>query len=148
GTLAFVAMNYVGPRGWRLPPIYRYSLYFLTFVTLALGGTLAANLVFVAIGWAAPEEFWREVRFGGGIALAVTLLMGTLVTIIGVLSARLRRATIELQARQLEEERARKLATEARLSSLEARIHPHFLFNTLNSISALIREDPASAERT
>src|SRR5215471_716777 len=50
GTLAFVVMNYVGPRGWRLPPIYRYPLYFLTFVTLAVGGTLAANLVFVAIG--------------------------------------------------------------------------------------------------
>jgi two-component system, LytTR family, sensor histidine kinase AlgZ len=37
---------------------------------------------------------------------------------------------------------------QARLSSLESRIHPHFLFNTLNSISALIREDPARAERT
>ena len=36
---------------------------------------------------------------------------------------------------------------QARLSSLESRIHPHFLFNTLNSISALIREDPARAER-
>lgn len=41
----------------------------------------------------------------------------------------------------LEEERAR-------FSSLESRIHPHFLFNTLNSISALIREDPRKAERT
>jgi len=37
---------------------------------------------------------------------------------------------------------------QARLSSLESPIHPHFLFNTLNSISALIREDPARAERT
>ena len=49
---------------------------------------------------------------------------------------------------QLAEERHRKLASEARMSSLESRIHPHFLFNTLNSISALIREDPAQAERT
>jgi LytS/YehU family sensor histidine kinase len=40
------------------------------------------------------------------------------------------------------------LITQARLSSLESRIHPHFLFNTLNSISALIREDPRKAERT
>jgi LytS/YehU family sensor histidine kinase len=29
----------------------------------------------------------------------------------------------------------------------ESRIHPHFLFNTLNSISSLIPEDPARAER-
>ena len=32
-------------------------------------------------------------------------------------------------------------------ASLESRVHPHFLFNTLNSISALVREDPAEAER-
>lgn len=36
---------------------------------------------------------------------------------------------------------------QARLSSLESRLHPHFLFNTLNSIMALIPEDPAAAER-
>ncbi|HYR43514.1 MAG TPA: histidine kinase, partial [Terriglobia bacterium] len=38
-------------------------------------------------------------------------------------------------------------ATQARLSSLESRLQPHFLFNTLNSISALIPENPAAAER-
>jgi LytS/YehU family sensor histidine kinase len=36
---------------------------------------------------------------------------------------------------------------QARLASLESRLRPHFLFNTLNSIVALIPEDPASAER-
>ncbi len=37
---------------------------------------------------------------------------------------------------------------EARLSSLESSIHPHFLFNTLNSIAALIPSDPHRAEDT
>ncbi len=37
-------------------------------------------------------------------------------------------------------------ATAARLSELQARIRPHFLFNTLNSAIALVREDPALAE--
>jgi hypothetical protein len=40
--------------------------------------------------------------------------------------------------------RTRVLATE--LEALQARINPHFLFNTLNSIAALIREDPQRAE--
>jgi two-component system sensor histidine kinase AlgZ len=40
--------------------------------------------------------------------------------------------------------RRQVLATE--LEALQARINPHFLFNTLNSIAALIREDPARAE--
>ena len=37
-------------------------------------------------------------------------------------------------------------ATAARLSELQARIRPHFLFNTLNSAIALVRQDPARAE--
>ncbi len=36
--------------------------------------------------------------------------------------------------------------TTARLAELQARIRPHFLFNTLNSAIALVREDPARAE--
>ena len=37
--------------------------------------------------------------------------------------------------------------TQARLTSLESRLRPHFLFNTLNSIMALIPDDPVAAER-
>ena len=37
-------------------------------------------------------------------------------------------------------------ATAARLTELQARIQPHFLFNTLNTAIALVREDPARAE--
>jgi hypothetical protein len=36
----------------------------------------------------------------------------------------------ELYRKELAEERAKKLMAEARLRSLESRIHPHFLFNT------------------
>jgi two-component system sensor histidine kinase AlgZ len=37
---------------------------------------------------------------------------------------------------------------EARLQALQARIRPHFLFNSLNAVLALIRRDPRRAERT
>ncbi len=37
-------------------------------------------------------------------------------------------------------------ATAAQLSELQARIRPHFLFNTLNSAIALVRAEPARAE--
>ncbi|MBS0509367.1 MAG: histidine kinase [Proteobacteria bacterium] len=37
-------------------------------------------------------------------------------------------------------------ATTARLAELQSRIRPHFLFNTLNSAIALVRDDPARAE--
>ncbi|HEU4525800.1 MAG TPA: histidine kinase [Gemmatimonadales bacterium] len=41
---------------------------------------------------------------------------------------------------------ARQLA-EARLHVLSAQLQPHFLFNTLHAISALVYDDPARAER-
>jgi len=37
--------------------------------------------------------------------------------------------------------------SEARVQALQARIRPHFLFNSLNTIASLIPEDPVSAER-
>jgi len=37
------------------------------------------------------------------------------------------------------------LAREAELRALRAQIHPHFLFNSLNSISALVSTDPTQA---
>jgi len=46
--------------------------------------------------------------------------------------------------------RARSLApafTEARLQALQARIRPHFLFNTINAVLSLIRDEPRRAER-
>lgn len=36
--------------------------------------------------------------------------------------------------------------SEARLQALQSRMRPHFLFNSLNSVLALIRRDPARAE--
>lgn len=54
-----------------------------------------------------------------------------------------------VQARFLEEALAReqsmRLAFDAQLSSLESKIRPHFLFNALNSVLALIPDDPKRA---
>jgi two-component system sensor histidine kinase AlgZ len=37
--------------------------------------------------------------------------------------------------------------SEARLQALQARIRPHFLFNSINAVLSLIRQDPKRAER-
>jgi sensor histidine kinase YesM len=76
----------------------------------------------------------------------VTMIIGVVVTLLGTVSARLEATELSLQTQRLERERAEKLATEAQLASLSSRVQPHFLFNTLNSISGLIREHPSQAE--
>jgi len=49
-----------------------------------------------------------------------------------------------MQARERE---LQELAASAQLAVLRAQIHPHFFFNSLNSIAQLIHVDPAKAER-
>lgn len=49
----------------------------------------------------------------------------------------------QLAAAALEEQR--RLATSMELKALQSQINPHFLFNTLNTISAFIRIDPDKA---
>lgn len=43
---------------------------------------------------------------------------------------------------------ARAEAASAQLAALQARMNPHFLFNALNTVAALVRSDPPAAERT
>jgi LytS/YehU family sensor histidine kinase len=147
-TLAWFVMERLARRLWRSSRWAWIPSLVGTLAILALIGSLAANLIFVAIGWQNPATFWPEFGVGFRIALFMTVLLGVTTTSVEVLRGRLQAANEELRQRQLEDERARQLITQARLSSLESRIHPHFLFNTLNSISALIREDPRKAERT
>lgn len=48
---------------------------------------------------------------------------------------------------QSESRRRQQAELQARLQALQARIRPHFLFNSLNSIASLIEIDPARAEQ-
>ena len=148
GVLAWWVMDRTVPVLWKKPSLVRFPALIAILACMAVVGSLAANLIFLAVGWQKSATFWPEFAFGLRIAVVMTIGLGIGTTFFEVMKDRLNTATEELRARQLQEERARQLIVQARLSSLESRIHPHFLFNTLNSISALIREDPRKAERT
>jgi two-component system, LytTR family, sensor histidine kinase AlgZ len=115
----------------------RRHLLLEVVIILALLGVmtaLSAALVFViergmAFGFIAPQV--RQSRFVLGSVAIVCLVTATLLRY-WWMEARWR-AELEAQA-------------EARVQALQARIRPHFLFNTLNTIAALIRLKPQRAE--
>ena len=145
GGLSF----YFVPRTWvftqAYPPVWRWGVRGMVIAAVTAAGTLLAGGVIALLhpGYDPFPDFWRIYRFS--LIIAATFGFGSAAW--HAMRYRLEAATLALRTRELERERAEKLATEAQLASLESRIHPHFLFNALNSISSLIQEDPARAER-
>jgi two-component system, LytTR family, sensor histidine kinase AlgZ len=145
-----VTLTMQGARGRlaRCSAPVRWPLLVLILVVLSVGGTLLACGVLTAFTLRPGEPYWTCFRHDLSVNLLITLTLGVSMTLYETQRRRLDAVTLALRERELEHERALKMALEARLAALEARLQPHFMFNTLNAISALIEEDPAQAERT
>ncbi|MFZ0594267.1 MAG: histidine kinase [Bryobacteraceae bacterium] len=117
-------------------------------VVFSAVGCLIAEALFMEIGFEAIPHFWQGYLSTLRIAIPLAVVFGLGALAHASLRGRVQLAEERLHEKEVGEERARKLAAEARLRSLESRIHPHFLFNTLNSISSLIPVNPDRAEQT
>jgi two-component system LytT family sensor kinase len=122
----------------------------------ALGAHAISLLVFLTVGgavmgvlesllpWAEPEggllatAGWGVVRYLGPDLLLYLLIVAAVQSAAHAWESRRRAVAAATYARQL---------AEARLHVLSAQLQPHFLFNALHAISALIWEDPARADR-
>lgn len=88
---------------------------------------------------------WRAMPSDVGAAEGALLGVGALFYL---LVATFNYVLTELEQRRTAGEREAVLALaaqQAELSALRAQVHPHFLFNSLNTVSALIGYDPAKA---
>jgi sensor histidine kinase YesM len=128
------------------PPVRRWAAYLSALLAVGSTGPLAASAALVIFGFAGPHSVWTIYQRSVGLALLLVVVIGLLAYWLERLRYQAEATTRALRAQELEREHAEKLAAEARLSSLESRLQPHFLFNTINSILALIREDPPGAE--
>ena len=131
GPLTAWAMPRLAPLIWcRLRFPFNWIALAVAMMGFAMvGGALAIGIL-IAIGYLPPGSFWRWYAGSARVSIAVTLTVGLFITAFEMNRARLAQAN-----------------TQARLASLESRVQPHFLFNTLNSIAALTHDDPAGAER-
>jgi two-component system, LytTR family, sensor histidine kinase AlgZ len=147
GFLANWIIPPIRPRVAHEHPIVQWGVLVLALVVIGSAGCLigtSALTLFLASDW---PGFRFAFAYSYRLCVFITVVFGLSIAAYERLQDRLANAELKLRTEELERERAIKLATEARLASLEARIHPHFLFNTLNSISSLIPADPERAER-
>jgi two-component system, LytTR family, sensor histidine kinase AlgZ len=95
-----------------------------------------------SLAWAVPGALAAAVLWlllGPGPSTRSVVASGTLVALAAGIAAQ---HYFELRARAFSPAMA-----EAKLQALQSRIRPHFLFNSLNAVLAVVRDDPPRAER-
>lgn len=137
------------------------ALDWLLHLAWLTSGGLSGTLLWLVLAcslkrWLQRMATWQQFACGIGLGMlcglyasAMLALTGTLAqmhwlanTLVGGLLATVLVGWLLLRARGRV-----PAATTAQLAMLQASIRPHFLFNTLNSAIALVREEPGKAER-
>jgi signal transduction histidine kinase len=140
GRTLFVSMAillaYTAAGEWHEPPLPRWLLQVVAVVLAAPLATLA--MYAISTGGDVGEMFGHARVAGmlyiGGCALVVGLIIG-----LGAMY-RERDAQANAQALQfaLERETLERQAADAKLALLQSQVEPHFLFNTLANVQALV----------
>jgi two-component system LytT family sensor kinase len=147
-----VLMGYAALAGvlvWRLAgrvtpvrPYIRFALVHSAAAVLYSASWLGVLIGYLAL--VAPAGVARQVlreaglwQFSTGIYV-YALLAGFFYLV---------RTQRQLREREAAAARAESAAAHAQLQTLRAQLNPHFLFNALHAVGALLRTDPAGAER-
>ncbi len=117
--------------------ISRILIEFLVTNTASLT-TMALVSFFVIPLYAAPEEFTYQLKNN----LLITFLMNTILTTISESLLFYR----DWQQTLLEKERLEKENLSIRFEALKNQLNPHFLFNSMNTLSSLIHIDTEKAD--
>ena len=117
-------------RNLRHPRIDWQTAFFLMIIALQ-----AARL---ELNYAAPKGWLWALYVPTPVGL-----LAVFATVVATIAIPIKIWNLTRIERKLEEQE--RLLLEARLDALQSQINPHFLFNTLNSVSSLVRFDPDRA---
>ena len=141
GFTVFLTSTLLPPRLREVGPVLRALLVGLALFSGAIAGTALVFYLF-------PLFVLRDLRQAltvGAINAVLALAVGSVVHVYEALRWRLAESLREVEEVRLREARLREQAALAELAALQARINPHFFFNTLNTIASLVEEDPRRA---
>jgi signal transduction histidine kinase len=134
--LVFVALQHA-PDRWFPRWLPRWAA---TPIVVALAAPAAAFLVYlVKVGGDLSMLLHSEPRMTGLLILGgAALVLGVVITQTALVREReARTRNLELQL-ELERQRLERQGVDAQLARLQAQIEPHFLFNTLGNVQALV----------
>lgn len=132
---------WVGERSGYLEALSRPARFAVRSMIGALGTVIGVGLALGGLHLLIPSlrpDPSAVLRLGG-FALLVTAAMTLLHFTLGHLKARVEEKAIELQ-------KLREIEAQTRLATLQTKVNPHFLFNTLNTLLNLVRSEPDRAE--
>ena len=142
GLTAMICAVVLRPRLRDLPPALRVSLLGLALLSGSGAGSLAVLTFYPLFVLREPRQAVAVVAINGALALFV----GGVAYAYEGLRLRLQDSLREVEEVRLVEARLREAAARSELAALQARINPHFFFNTLNTITSLLDDDPQRAQ--
>lgn len=142
GFTAMICAVALFPRLAGLVAPLRALLLGLALLSGSIAGSIAVLNFYPLFVFSDPRQAVAIVAINAVLALIV----GFVVVIYEGMRLRLQESLREIEEVRLVEARLREEAARAELAALQARINPHFFFNTLNTISALVGQDPDRAE--
>ncbi len=115
-------------------------------VALLLLGYMVITTAFVLGAlWGYVQGHWFGYVYQPGTALHILLLI-VVVNLISVGGFESVYALGKWRTTTIEKEQLKKINLQSQYESLKNQVNPHFLFNTLNSLSSLIADEPRRAE--
>jgi signal transduction histidine kinase len=130
------------------PPLVRRVLVHLIFSILfcvawaTCGQVLRLLLVLIfARQLLTGDQFWQQFGLEWLSWIFITLPFGVAVYLCVVGVEHAVRYFIEMREREVQLARLSEQLAGARFAALQAQVNPHFLFNTLNTIAVLVRDD-------
>ena len=121
----------------------------LRLIATALGASILSSAAWLIAArvWNYALTRWAGVTASYGEISGIIFSVGILIYLLSLAVSYVAAAAVQAQAAERRVLEGQVLSREAELRSLRAQIDPHFLFNSLHSISALTAANPQGARR-
>ncbi len=143
-AIVWAARRYPFDTGHKVKAVVAHSVGALTFAGVHFIGMMSVRFLLSADGGKYPSVPWSQF-FQRRLLEQLDWSLMVYAVVVGVSHAIA--FYHESQERKLKSAQLETRLVEARLKTLEAELHPHFLFNTLHAISTLVHRDPEAADR-